>query len=68
MNEIDERQQQRDKERARQEEEERLAEQLRHTEALVAVRRGQVRLLFRTITRIISVDFTNMFYRAIRTM
>ncbi|CAB1119573.1 unnamed protein product [Ectocarpus sp. CCAP 1310/34] len=43
VNEIDERQQERDKERARQEEEGRLAEQLRHADALTAIRRGQVR-------------------------
>lgn len=43
MNEIDERQQERDKERSRQEEEGRLAEQLRHADALTSLRRGQVR-------------------------
>ncbi|CAN0301222.1 unnamed protein product [Pylaiella littoralis] len=42
VNEVDERQQQRDKERARREEENRMAEQLRHAEALGGVRRGQV--------------------------
>ncbi|CAM9155751.1 unnamed protein product [Ectocarpus sp. 4 AP-2014] len=42
VNEIDERQQERDKERARQEEEGRLEEQLRHADALTALRRGQV--------------------------
>lgn len=44
MNEIDERQQERDRERARQEDERRLAEQLRHADALGAVRRGQVKI------------------------
>ncbi|CAM9442759.1 unnamed protein product [Ectocarpus sp. 12 AP-2014] len=42
VNEIDERQQERDNERARQEEEGRLEEQLRHADALTALRRGQV--------------------------
>eukprot|EP00752_Nemacystus_decipiens_P012382 g10974.t1 len=42
VNEIDERQQARDRERTRQEDERRLAEQLRHANALGAVRRGQV--------------------------
>ena len=42
VSEVDEKQQARDRERARLDEEGRLLEQLRHAEALGAVKRGQV--------------------------